>query len=64
MALAYRFEYSLPPISCEGEPAPILALPIGVAIPFAPGGPNGDLIELPAGGSIGDVFAVDEPDRG
>lgn len=26
--------------------------------------PNGDLIELPDGVSIGDVAAVDEPERG
>ena len=64
MGIAYRLEYSLPPTSCEGEPAPILALPIVFVIPFTPGAPNGDLIVLPAGGSIGDVFAVDEPDRG
>lgn len=62
--MAYLLEYSLPPTSCEGEPAPILVLPIGFVIPFTPGAPNGDRTALPAAGSIGDVFAVDEPDWG
>lgn len=64
MTVAYRLEYSLPPTSCEGEPAPILALPIVFVIPFTPGAPNGERTVVPAGGSIGDVFAVEEPDRG
>lgn len=59
--VAYRLEYSLPPTSCEGEPAPILAPPIVFVIPLTPGGPNGDRTALPPGGSIGDVLAVDEP---
>lgn len=29
-----------------------------------PGFPNGDRTAGPAGGSIGDVLAVDDPDRG
>ena len=29
-----------------------------------PGFPNGDLTAVLAGGSTGDVFAVEEPDRG
>ena len=29
-----------------------------------PGFPNGNRTALPAGGSIGDVLAVDDPDRG
>ena len=33
-------------------------------LPLLTGFPNGDLTAVPAGGSIGDVLAVDDPDRG
>jgi len=60
---SHRFEYSLPPSSCDGDPAPNLALPGALAIPLTLGGfPKGDLIELFVGVSIGDVFAVEDAD--
>lgn len=60
---SHRFEYSLPPSSCDGDPAPNLALPGALPIPLTLGGfPKGDLIELFIGVSIGDVFAVEDPD--
>jgi len=60
---SHRFEYSLPPSSCDGDPAPNLALAGALPIPLTLGGfPKGDLIALFVGVSIGDVFAVEEPD--
>lgn len=64
MILSHRFGYSLPPSSCDGEPAPSLALPRPVPIElivFVP--PNGDFIELPVEGSTGDVLLAFEDDR-
>lgn len=61
---SYRFEYKRPPSSCEGEPAPSRVVP-PAEIPFTgPGLPNGDRTVLPAGASIGEVLAVDEPESG
>lgn len=63
--MTHRFEYNLVPSSCDGDPAPNLALPMvpGVLLrPFGP--PNGDLTLFPLGGSIGEVFVVDDPDLG
>jgi hypothetical protein len=52
------------PISCEGEPAPDRVLLAIFPAEFnPPDKPNGDLRELPLEGSIGDVFAVEEPER-
>jgi hypothetical protein len=49
-----RFEYSLPLNSCDGDPAPILEMPLPV--PDAPLlEPRGYLIDPPEGGSIGEV---------
>lgn len=63
-ASAYRFEYNRLPSSCDGDPAPSRVL-LAVPIPFKGlGFPNGDRTALPAGASIGEVLAVDEPDRG
>lgn len=60
----YLFEYSRPPSSCDGEPAPNRVL-LAALIPFTGlGFPNGDRTALPAGASIGEVVAVDDPDRG
>ena len=60
-----RLEYSLLPNSCDGEPAPSRLLPGAAFIPpSAVGFPKGERTALPEGGSIGDVLAVDAPDRG
>ena len=62
----YRFEYSLPPSSPDGDPAPDLAFPVVLPTPFMlVGFPNGDrtAFPVPDAGSIGDVFAVEDPDR-
>lgn len=62
---SHRFEYSLPPSSCEGDPAPDLALPgVFTILLIALGFPNGDRTALVEGSSIGDVFEVGDPDRG
>lgn len=58
------FEYSLlaAPSSCDGDP--VLAFAAAVLIlPLFPEFPNGDRTAVPAG-SIGDVLAVEDPDRG
>lgn len=60
-----RLEYNLPPNSCEGDPAPVLA--VAATPPRLPSPlplPSGYLAELLEGGSMGDVAAVDDPDRG
>lgn len=60
----HRLEYNRLPSSCDGDPVPNLAL---LADPIAlkdPGLPKGDRTALPAGASMGEVLAVDEPDRG
>ncbi len=62
----YRFEYSLPPNSPDGDPAPDLTFPVVLPTPFMPVGlPKGERTALPVpdGGSIGDEFAVEDPDR-
>ena len=53
-----RFGYSLPPTSCEGEPAPIRELPFRLPVI-----PNGERDE-PGVCSIGEVLDVEEPERG
>lgn len=63
--ISHRFRNSLPPSSCDGDPAPNLALPVAVAILLILTLLlKGDRMVLPDGGSIGDVFSVDDPDRG
>ena len=49
------------PSSCDGEPAPDRVFP---AILPADANPKGDLTALPLEGSVGEVLAVDEPERG
>lgn len=62
LSFSYRLENGRLPNSCDGDPAPNRVL---LPIPFAGlGFPNGDLTALPAAASIGDVLAVEEPDRG
>lgn len=63
---SYRLEYSrLPPSSCDGEPVPDLMFPVAVLILLLLCGfPKGDRTAVPAGASIGEVLAVDDPDRG
>ena len=65
--MPYRLEKGrAPPNSCDGDPAPdleFIALAVDMAV-FPLGSPNGDRPALPAGGSIGDVLAVEEPDLG
>lgn len=61
----YRLGKNLPPNSCEGEPAPSLDVP--AAEPAAPKVlvlPKEDLKGLCAPDSIGELLAVDEPERG
>lgn len=63
-SFTYRFEYSRPPSSCDGDPAPNRELLVA-PMPLAEAGfPNGDRTALPAGASIGEVLAVEEPERG
>jgi len=53
-----------PSCSCDGEPAPDRVLLAILLAEFnAPGRPNGDLKEPPVVGSVGEVLAVEEPDR-
>ena len=63
--LAHLFEYNLLPYSCEGELELSRGTPFGrPASDDAP--PTGNLrpLDAPDGGSIGEVAAVDEPERG
>ena len=62
----YRFENKRAPISpCEGDPAPILALPIEPAAPFRLlADPNGDLTAEEADRSLGELRPVEVPDMG
>lgn len=54
----------VPPSSCEGEPAPDREFPAIFPVEFMPPDrPKGDLNALPLEGSIGDVLAVDDPER-
>ena len=53
------------PSSCDGEPAPDRVFPaILLADDNPPANPKGDLNALPAEASVGEVLAVDEPERG
>lgn len=64
---AYLLENNLlaPPSSCDGEPAPDRVLPAILPAEVGPADtPNGDRKALPPDGSVGDVFAVDDPERG
>lgn len=61
--MAYRFEYSLPPSSWDGEPAPNRALFVDrpeLAKPLP--APKGDFIMVPDGCSTGEVLPVEEPE--
>jgi hypothetical protein len=67
--VTYRFENNLLalPRSCDGDPAPDRVFP--AILPAAvklPGWPKGDRRAFPLEGSVpvGEVFAVEEPDRG
>ncbi len=65
---SYLFVNSLlaPPRSCDGDPAPDRVFPAILPAEFKPPeSPNGDLKALPLGGSVpvGDVFAVEDPER-
>ena len=65
--MPYRLENGLaPPSSWDGDPAPdleFIAFAALIAV-FPFDSPNGDRPALPAGGSMGDVLAVEEPDLG
>lgn len=52
--------------SCDGEPAPDRVFPAILPAEFNPpaDNPNGDLNALPLDGSVGEVVAVEEPERG
>lgn len=53
------------PNSCDGDPAPDRALLAILPAEFKPPDkPKGDLNALPLEGSVGDVFAVEDPERG
>ena len=55
----------LPSCSCDGEPAPDRVFPAILPVEFRPpGSPNGDLNGFPLEASMGDVFAVEDPERG
>jgi hypothetical protein len=64
---SYLLEKSVraPPSSCDGEPAPdrvlLAILPVELRLP---GNPKGDLRALPLEGSVGEVLAVEDPERG
>lgn len=65
-ALTDLFEYgrAAPPSSCDGDPAPDRDVPPILPAEVSPGGkPKGDLIE-PAVGSVGELFALGDPERG
>lgn len=58
-------EYKRAPRSCEGEPAPSLALPIEPAAPFRPvEEPKGDLTAEEEDRSLGELRPVEVPDIG
>lgn len=63
---SHRLEYSLPPpSSCEGEPVPDLTFDVAVLmLLLLVGFPKGDRTAVLAGCSMGDVLAVDDPERG
>ena len=60
-----RFEYSLPPNSCDGDPAPsrMPAAAFPKELDVFPAG-TGKRMDPPEGGSIGEVLPVEEPERG
>lgn len=54
-----------PPSSSDGDPAPERVLPDILPVEAKlPGIPKGDLTEEDAEASVGDVVAVDDPERG
>jgi hypothetical protein len=61
-------ELPLPICSCDGEPAPDRVFPAILPTEFIPAAdsPKGDLrgFPLPLVASVGEVFAVEEPERG
>lgn len=60
--MTYLLENNLlAPISCDGEPAPDRVVPAIFPAVKPPGIPKGD---RKAPGSVGDVFAVEDPDGG
>ena len=65
---AYLLENNLlapVPRSCDGEPAPDRVLLAILPAEFKPpDNPNGDRNALPLEGSVGEVLAVEEPERG
>jgi hypothetical protein len=64
MKVPYRFEYNLLlPYSCDGEPEFSRGMPLGIPARELPE-LIGYFIEPLDGGSIGEVAAVDEPERG
>jgi len=67
LKIAYLFEKGLaaPPSSCDGEPAPDREAPVIFPDDVIPGGkPKGDLKVALAVGSVGELLAVGEPERG
>jgi len=63
----YLFENNLLALasSCDGDPAPDRVLPAILPAEFKlPEIPNGDLNALPLEGSVGEVLAVEDPERG
>lgn len=55
----------MPPSSCDGEPAPDRVLLAILPAEFKlPGNPKGDLKAFPLEGSVGEVLAVEDPERG
>lgn len=55
---------ALPSCSCDGEPAPDREFPDILPAEFnPPERPNGDLRGLPLEASVGEVFAVEDPER-
>lgn len=67
--ITYLLENSLlalpfPSCSCDGEPAPDRVFPDILPAEFKPPDrPKGDLKGFPLVASVGDVFAVEDPDR-
>jgi hypothetical protein len=56
---------ALPPNSCDGEPAPDRVLLAILPAEFKPPDrPKGDRKALPLDGSVGELLAVEEPERG
>ncbi len=55
-----------PPNSCDGEPAPdrVLLAIFTAEVMLLPVIPKGDRRAFPLDGSVGDVLAVEDPERG